>query len=384
MNRAAAVFRIFKPALGRLEWLSPRPSAPIARAMPSRGSARAAVWCFILAFLSLHAFAAVAMDQFWPRLRDPEYGVRVKHLKNRLAENPGRPLVIAIGSSRVSMGLSPAAWEASRPAAPGHRDPLLFNLSLVGSGPVMELMTLRRLYSDGFRPDLVVLEYWPPFLREDGPYYEPSRIDRTRLFPVDRELVRDYFDKPAEIERGMRIDRLLPFYRTRDRLLAQVAPKWQPWSRRFDMTWTNLDEWGWLPGIDEYPPIPERRKQRLAHCETLYRAQFNGYTIHPMADRAIRDCVALARANGAKVAFIYLPEASEFGSWVPPEVERTARQHLAATCRELDVPLINARHWLDDGYLVDGFHLSRDGAVEFTRRFGPAVKATFPDLGSRP
>ena len=33
---------------------------------------------------------------------------------------------------------------------------------------------------------------------------------------------------------------------------------------------------------------------------------------------------------------------------------------------------------------LDGFHLSRQGAGEFSRRFGPAVAATFPDLRRRP
>ena len=44
--------------------------------------------------------------------------------------------------------------------------------------------------------------------------------------------------------------------------------------------------------------------------------------------------------------------------------------------------MIDARTWADDGLLVDGFHLSRTGAREFTRRLGPAVAATFP--GARP
>ena len=69
--------------------------------------------------------------------------------------------------------------------------------------------------------------------------------------------------------------------------------------------------------------------------------------------------------------------------WVPPAVEETSRRHLAGLCRELDVPLIDGRLWLADGYLVDGFHLSRVGAAAFTRKFGPAAAKTFPDLGRR-
>jgi hypothetical protein len=383
MNPTPAILRLLRPAVTRLGSLSIRPLGAVS-ILRSRRSARIAISTSAVALLTLHAFAFVALDELWPQLRDPEYGRRVLNLRQRIAENPGRPLVVVIGSSRVSMGLTPAAWEESRPNEPGRPDPLLFNMALVGSGPVMELMTLRRLHADGFRPDVVVLEYWPPFLREDGPFFEPSRIDHTRLCPIDRPIVRDYFDKPDEIEKEMRLDRVNPFYRLRFRLLSQMAPRWQPWTKRLDVAWGHLDEWGWLPGLDEYPPRAELREKRLEHCEKVYRPQFSGYSIHPIADRALRETVALARSNGAKVALVYLPEASEFRSWMPPEVERAAQDYLASICHELDLPLINARDWLADGYLVDGFHLSRQGAAEFSRRFGPAVGATFPELGGGP
>ncbi len=348
---------------------------------PPRRRARATLAWFVLAILSLNFSAYFAIDVSGSHLRDPEYGHRVVSLKQRLAENPGRPLVLAVGSSRMSMGIRSASWEETRPHSPG--DPLIFNMSLVGSGPLMELMCLRRIYSDGFRPDAVVLEYWPPFLREDGPYFEPDRIDHARLFDSDRPLVREYFRDPDDIEHKMFRDRVNPLFHTRHRLLAQVLPRWQPWDKRLEMAWGTLDSWGWLAGVeDHYPPDAEWRNKRLDHCEKIYRPQFQNFTIHPLADRSLREAVALARSHGAKVAFVYMPEASEFRSWMPDYVERMSQEHLAGLRCELDVPLINAREWMADGYLVDGFHLSKIGAAEFTKRFGPAVSATFPDLGS--
>ena len=151
------------------------------------------------------------------------------------------------------------------------------------------------------------------------------------------------------------------------------------------MGWANLDDWGWLSGLEEhYPPDPKMRKLRLKHCQPTYVAQFTNYRIDDVAMRALHESVALARSRGDKVAFVYFPEASEFRGWMPASVEREARERLASLQEELNVPLIDARVWMPDGYMVDGFHLSRIGAWEFTKRFGPAVAATFPDLARGP
>lgn len=217
----------------RMLRVPPARSAKPRPPLPPRRRARAAIaWGFAaFAFLTLGMF--LVMDVADTKLRDPEYGRRVRHLRHRLDEHPERPFVAIIGSSRASMGIRPSVWEETRPGTPN--DPLLFNMSLVGSGPLMELMCLRRLYADGFRPEAVILEYWPPFLREDGPYYEPARIDHARLFDSDRSLVREYWTEAAEVEREMARDRFHPIFRTRHRLIAQIQPRWQPWDKRVDL-----------------------------------------------------------------------------------------------------------------------------------------------------
>jgi len=354
------------------------------RALSRKQRSRTTITYFALAFLALNAFALLAMDVLRPELRDPEYGRRTKKLQARMAEHPTRPVVLVIGSSRAAMGISPAAWEQIRPNAE-RPDPLLFNMSLVGSGPVIELFCLRRLYHDGFKPAAVIFEYWPAFLREDGPYWELGRIDANRYFRTDRPFVREFSRDLPRAEREMNSARWNPIHENRFRWVAQVLPSWLPWTRRMDVTWRNVDDWGWLPGVDQGNlEGPITRDVRLKHCEKIYREQFVDYSIHPIADHALRESVALARKNGAKVAFTWLPESSEFRTWIPPSVEAMARTHLDKLCRELDVPLIDGRSVLPDEYLADGFHLTQTGAVEFTRRFGPAVAATFPDLEARP
>jgi hypothetical protein len=382
MNLVASITRLFTFAP-----VSPprREQAPIKPPLArSRRSARTVVIGFAVAFLALSIGSWLAIDYGWPQVRDPEYSRRVTRLRARMAEHPKRPVVVVIGSSRTAMGLRPGAWEEARPEG-DDSSPLLFNMSLVGSGPVMELLCLRRMIADGFRPDAVIFEYWPPFLREDGPFHEPGRIDVNRLRWDDVPLVEEYYTEPEKTERAMYRARLNPIFETRHRLVAQVVPSTLPWRCRMDVGWQGLDAWGWLPGLDEDPPNPSKRIIRLNHCSGIYSDQLkNNYHIHPVAEKAIHECVDLARANGAKVAFAWLPESTEFRTWYPPETERAGQDCLNRLRQELDVPLIDARLWMPDVSLVDGFHLSQKGAAAFSQRFGPAVASTFPGLSRRP
>ena len=177
----------------------------------------------------------------------------------------------------------------------------------------------------------------------------------------------------------MRVQRWNPIWAARERLLVQVFPKWLRNERRMDWMWDDVDGWGWKPGFD-YPPgkTPERDRM-LAACGNIYRPLFADFRISASADRALREAVQVAREHGAAVGLLYMPESSEFRSWYTPEAERLSRQHLAGISRDLAVPVIDTRLWMDDGLLVDGFHLSRRGAAEFTRKLGPAIVAAFPE-----
>jgi hypothetical protein len=320
------------------------------------------------------------LDDIRPGVRDPEYARRVRAYKARAAENPGRPVVLVIGSSRAAMGVCPVAWEEARPAAPERPDPVLFNLSLLGGGPVTELMVVRRAFADGLRPAVVLFEYWPPFLYSEGDWFEPKRVTVDRLSPADRDIVRDYFPDPATAEAAMWQHRWNPFSASRQRLFVQLLPRWLPHAKRIDWTWNDVDGWGWKPGFD-YPPGPTPERTRmLQYCRDIYKPLFDDYRVSPSSDRALREAVAVARGHGAAVGFVYLPESSEFRGWYPPAAERLAREHLAGLSRELAVPVIDARTWADDGLLVDGFHLSRVGATRFTPKLGRAVAETFPEV----
>jgi hypothetical protein len=341
-----------------------------------RGSRRprAALMWLLAATVLLHLLALTALDAPRINLRDPEYGMRARRLRALEAEHLTRPVVLVVGNSRASMGVRPGAWEAVRPGAPD--DPLVFNFSTVGAGPIQQLITARRVYADGFRPAVVLIEYWPPLLRQDGRHGEQNRIDR-RLRYDDLPVVREYYSDPESAERLMLETRANALYANRDRWLLRVVPNWLAPNLRADVAWRGMDPWGWLPGLDVKPEDAVLRRRFLDHYRDDFRERFEGYTIHPDSDRALRELVAVVRSHGSRVGFVYLPESSEFRRWYPPEVETRARAHLAALVSELGVPLIDARGWMDDCYLADGHHLSRIGAARFTPRLGSAIATTF-------
>src|SRR5260370_23321206 len=119
------------------------------------GSRASFIWG-LLAFLGIQFTLSILMDHWQLELRDPEYGYKLGRLRERLAEEPRRPLWIILGSSRSGLGFRPEVLPRCRSG--GAESPLLFNFALTGAGPLMELMCLRRVLSDGIRPSRVVVQ----------------------------------------------------------------------------------------------------------------------------------------------------------------------------------------------------------------------------------
>src|SRR5262245_39319377 len=148
------------------------------RPPPSRRARHALLWG-LLALLGMNVWFLLATEFWHPEWRDPEFGHRLTALRNARAERPGRPLLLALGSSRTEMAFRPSVVEAA--LAEDGEPPLTFNFGISGSGPVMELLCLRRLLGCGIRPDYLVLEILPPLLHQEGRYSEDAWMNLLRL-----------------------------------------------------------------------------------------------------------------------------------------------------------------------------------------------------------
>lgn len=335
----------------------------------SRKSARSAIAAFALATLVLNIAAACLLDGTRLGLRDPEYSRRIARLRQRIAANQDRPLVLVVGSSRTAMGVRPGEWEASRPAT--NREPLLFNLGMIGGGPLLERIVIQRALADGIQPAAVLLEYWPPLF--DRPRNELPVVSVDRLSARESETLATYCasDWPA--------NRLNPVYGTRSRLLSQLLPRWLPAGIRLDWTWSELDEWGWKSGCDFQPGPSESRTILVKQARGVFTSIFETYRNDPRQERAFRDALAELQSRGIPVGLIYMPEASEFRQLYPAPIEQSCRQQFEQLIGEFQVPCIDARTWMADDLFSDGFHLTRIGAAEFTRKLGPLLSGLVRD-----
>src|SRR5262249_43309369 len=140
-----------------------------------------------------HLALSLVVAKWRPELRDPPYGHKLARLREQLAEQPGRPLALVLGSSRSLMGVRPDLLTDRH--QPEEQQPLVFNFALAGSDPTHELLTIHRLLGEGVRPRWVLIEVPPPLLHDDRPVEE--RIVGGRLAGGDLGLVGRYATRPG-------------------------------------------------------------------------------------------------------------------------------------------------------------------------------------------
>jgi hypothetical protein len=102
----------------------------------------ALLWTLFFFFLG-HIVAGVYLHRRHPEFFDAEVALRLHKLPARMAEAPGRPLALALGSSRLVFGLRPTS--AMEQGNDGTDGTLLFNFSVLGAGLVGQRMMLQRL-----------------------------------------------------------------------------------------------------------------------------------------------------------------------------------------------------------------------------------------------
>lgn len=314
-------------------------------------------------FVAMQVSLSVLLEIGPAWIRDPEYGAKLKLLKNAISESGSVP-IIAMGSSRLEVGLRPAS-------VPG--EPSLFNFGIVGGGPIQQRLLLHRLLRDGIQPDRIIVEFWPPFLFDLSGGREENRVDPRRFNLDDLAVFNRYAHDPATLSRKLSWLRVAPFYSHRVVLMNLLSPRWLPWERRMEWHWQWLDRQGWLRG-QWIKPDPALRAERLKTSWQFYSPFLNAKEVDTGSVLAFEELIDECNRLGISVAMVWLPESTEFRSWYSPDAERISQQMFAEFGRRERVRLIDARTWATDESLDDGFHIDPDGAIEFSKRLQGALR----------
>jgi hypothetical protein len=307
-----------------------------------------------------------------PDLHDPEYDHRDEVLRQALADNPGRPLVLVLGSSRVALGLQPRVIEKWQ--MPTGEQPFVFNFSIPGSGSLRELIWLKRLLHEGIHPDRVLLECWPPLITGDFGDKETAFVSGNSLRLDDLWVLRGYACEPMEMFDDWLTARTFPCYGDRAALLARLAPTWLPPSYTVPdhMVMRQIDCFGALPTPDK-PPPQDYRRRLLASDRQAYGDKIAHWRLSETSERAIRATLDLCRFRGIPAALLLMPESSEMLDWYSQAARAELEQFLDRLRSEDQAALVDTRHWITSSDFFDSHHLARDGAEAFTRRFGREV-----------
>jgi hypothetical protein len=350
--RVLAAFRLPRAAPG-----AARPAARHRRKL-----ARAAVWSGVAAFLGLTVAMAVALDAVRPEWRDPEFGRKLNQLRKWQADAPRRPLVVAFGSSRTQMGLSPAAM--GFPDEPG--SPLVYNFGYQSAQPVGVWLQFARVLDSGVKPAAVLVQLAPaellvcePAERECAAWAPRfSRGDIRRLAPLTKD--------PTPFRRAWVKTRLNPWATYREAVQSDLLPEWQTERQRAWFVWEKTDEYGFVPHSMLTVPAAVRTRfeqdTRARHAGAL-TAFAPGTTQGP----AFRDLVARCRAEGIAVAFFWAPASPAYRSWFTPASRAAVEAYGRKLAAQLGVRIFPAPEHLEDMDFADGYHLLPHGAPKYSR-----------------
>jgi hypothetical protein len=343
--------------------------------LPVRKGKRAVLWA-LLAFAAAQMALWAWLDTHRPEVRDPLYAYRLRSLKARLAESPGSPLVLLLGSSRTKYGLTPAAMHLH--TAPGSPPPVVYNFGLNGMGSIRALMYFRRLLADGIRPDWLLVETWPPQWPQENIFEEGRVVDsEDTLHWRDLPLACRYFRGRPSIVAGGLAQCLLPLRRYRSFLLEAISPALLPRHQVEELEKIRRDcdpdtPAGWFQ-LTWGARTPAEKAEALQRGIAQMKPLVSALHIDPRSDAALRELLGECRDRHIKTALYLMPEHSVARGWYSPQARELTDTYLEGLHHEFGVPVADTRDWLSDSNFTDFCHMWNWAAAPFSERFGREI-----------
>jgi hypothetical protein len=314
---------------------------------------------------------AVTLERDRLPVRDPEFTRKITRLDRLRHADPGRPLLVALGSSRTLQGLR--ADQLDGLPAPDGRPCTAFNLGLTAAGPLREWLALQRLLAAGVRPARLLVEVTPELLNEpgDGRLSEEAWLAVRTLAGEDLHRAGPYLERPRRLAHDWFNARVMAGYSYRrgwaDRLLAALGA-----ARRPD----PMDLHGWQPFKTRVVPTNDRR--RLVQMSLKqYAAAFRDYRVGAGPERVLRDLLARCRSEGIPTVLVLMPESRSFRCRLGASGVAGVQTLVTDLSLRTGCAVIDARAWIRDDQFWDAHHLIQDGATAFTRRLRAELERKF-------
>jgi hypothetical protein len=317
----------------------------------------------LLAFVAVQLGGSAALEQSRIPLFDRAFKAKFDHLQARLAAVPNQRLLLMLGSSRTLVGLRAGrlANRVERPHA------LVFNFGLASGGPMTELLVLRRLLDAQVRPDFLFVEIFPLFYNRPRQHtFEEWYLNGARLTLAEVAWLSAYHGEPSRLFFQWSKARCLPWSSHRTALWEYLAPN--HCTQGTDAN-TAMDDHGWNHFfVSEITPA--YRRLFTAQATAQYSDFLGDFQLSATAAQATNDLLALCRRERIPVALVVMPEAQSFRSLYSPTPRAGLDAFITDLSRRWNLPLIDARSWIDDDGFWDGHHLIPAAADAFTDRLG--------------
>lgn len=328
-----------------------------------RRAARSAIVFGLLAFLAATVGMAAAVDTVKPEWRDPELALRLDQLRGWKAKAPQRPLVLAFGSSRTQMGLSPVAMNF--PDEPG--SPLVYNFGYRAGHPLGVWLNFHRARDAGVKPAAVLIQLAPTELVLQFP--AERQLPATwfpRFTRADIDRLGPHTNNPAPFRTAWWKSRLAPWCTYREAVLSDLLPNWQTSLQRVSYSWEFTDESGFAPL--PFAIIPDEVTTRIANeLREKHKRAFTRFAASERTQALFREIVDTCRADGAPVAFFWAPESPSCEANYTPASRAAITAYSKQLGNEFGVPVFPAPTHLEEADFADGFHLMRTGAEKYSR-----------------
>ncbi|MGH7172606.1 MAG: DUF1574 family protein [Gemmataceae bacterium] len=300
---------------------------------------------------------------------------KLPKLRQLAAEDGDRPLVLMMGSSRVCWAFRAGDLDGM-PDSDG-RPLRVYNYGIPATGPIYELLAVRRLLAEGIRPRLLLIEFLPTLMCK----HHHGALNEENLMVVEsigaRRLLQwlPYLHRPATSAGLWLGSRVYPWYAFRHQIRLQATCLV---NRRSCPTYGPIDESGWhIPFATDWPIFEQW--SRLAIERVNYYPAISRFRLAKEPTRALHELLDLCRRERIPTALVIMPESSQFRGWYSYGSKKPLRGLLDELRRTYGVEVIDANRWLGDWDFEDGQHAVLHGVKVFTSR----LRAELPRLLAR-